>query len=80
MTHVSSPVQRVLHGARVRQLLPAELERLGATRVVLASSATLAHQTPAVQELEQALAEVHRATYTGLIQHTPEEAVAELAG
>ncbi|MGH7692098.1 MAG: iron-containing alcohol dehydrogenase [Candidatus Dormibacteria bacterium] len=79
MTHVSSPVQRVLHGAGVRQLLPAELQRLGATRAVLACSATLAHQTPAVQELERALADLHQATYTGLSQHTPEAAVAELA-
>ncbi len=78
-THTSSPVERVLHGAGARASLPDELERLGATRVVVVSSATLARETPLISELEQAIERRHRATFTKLSQHTPEAAVGELA-
>ena len=78
-THVSSPVERVLHGAGAAGSLPAELARLGATRVVLVSSATLANQTSLISGLEQAIHSTHLTTFTELSQHTPEEAVGKLA-
>lgn len=78
-THVTSPVERVLHGAGASGSLPDELERLQATRVVLVSSATLARETALISELEQAIGSRHQATFTHLSQHTPDQAVSELA-
>lgn len=78
-THVSSPVERVLHGSGAVASLPEELHLLEATRVVIVSSATLYRETPVVAALEQALQPHHLATFTKLSQHTPETAVEELA-
>lgn len=77
--HLSSPAERVLHGAGASQSLPEEVERLGSARVLLVSSATLARETSRISELEQALTSRHRGTFTKLSQHTPDQAVGELA-
>ncbi len=77
--HLSSPAERVLLGAGTSAAVPGELARQGRERVVLACSATLARETPLVRGLEEALGERHRATYTGLSQHSPEAAVLALA-
>ncbi|MGC1193295.1 MAG: iron-containing alcohol dehydrogenase [Candidatus Dormiibacterota bacterium] len=78
-THVSSPVERVLHGRGSARSLPEELERLGASRVVVVSSATLSKETAVISKVEKAIASRHQATFTGLSQHTPDQAVGELA-
>ncbi|MGC2190990.1 MAG: iron-containing alcohol dehydrogenase [Candidatus Dormiibacterota bacterium] len=78
-THISSPVERVLQGPGSARSLPEELDRLGAVRVVMVSSATLARETPLISELEQAIGSRHQATFTKLSQHTPQQAVGELA-
>jgi maleylacetate reductase len=78
-THVSSPVERVLHGAGAVASLAEELHLREASRVVIASSATLHRETPVISDLEQALQSHHVATFTKLSQHTPESAVEELA-
>lgn len=78
-THLGSPAERVLQGAGAVRSLPGELERLGVSRVVLVSSATLKRDTGVISELEQLIARSWRATFTGLSQHTPAAAVEELA-
>lgn len=78
-THVSSPVERVLHGPRAVASLAEELHLREASRVVIVSSATLYRETPVISALEQALQPHHLATFTKLSQHTPETAVEELA-
>jgi maleylacetate reductase len=78
-THVSSPVERVLHGSGAVASLPEELHLREASRVVIVSSATLYRETPVVAALEQALQPHHLATFTKLSQHTPETEVDELA-
>lgn len=78
-THVSSPVERVLHGVGTATSLPEELHLLEASRVVVVSSATLCRETTVVSALELALKSHHLATFTKLSQHTPEAAVEELA-
>ncbi|HUY09333.1 MAG TPA: iron-containing alcohol dehydrogenase [Candidatus Dormibacteraeota bacterium] len=78
-THVASPVERVLHGRGAARSLSEELERLGAIRVVVVSAATLAKETAVISKLEQAIESRHQATFTGLSQHTPDQAVDELA-
>ncbi|HVC22013.1 MAG TPA: iron-containing alcohol dehydrogenase [Candidatus Dormibacteraeota bacterium] len=77
--HVGSPAERVLSGPGAAAGLPKEVERLGRSRVVVVSSATLAKQTPLIKNLELELGSRHRATFRGLPQHTPEAAVTELA-
>lgn len=72
-------MERVLYGPGSAASLASELERLGRSRVVLVSSATLARQSHLVSELEQAIGSGHQETFTGLSQHTPEEAVWQLA-
>ena len=72
-------MERVLHGSGASRRLPEELERIGATRVVLVSSATLATQTPLIAALEREIKPRHQATFTRLSQHTPAGAVKELA-
>jgi len=78
-THVSSPVERVLHGSGAVASLPEELHLREATRVVVVSSATLHRETPVIAALEQELQAHHLATFTKLSQHTPDTAVEELA-
>lgn len=60
--------------------LAAEVERAGATRAVLLTSATLRRETPLVREVEAQLGGRHTATFSGLSEHTPDTAVAQLAG
>jgi len=78
-THVSSPVVRVLAGTGACRLLLDEIERLGASRVVLVSSATLTRETSLPTALEHLLGSRFQQSFSGLAQHTPEQAVAELA-
>ncbi|MGC1184031.1 MAG: iron-containing alcohol dehydrogenase [Candidatus Dormiibacterota bacterium] len=77
--HVGSPVERVLYGPGSVRSLASELESLGRSRVVLVCSATLASRSPLVSELEHGIGSRHQTTFTGLSQHTPEEAVEKLA-
>jgi maleylacetate reductase len=77
--HVSSPVERVVHSAGASRCLPEELDRLGAVRVVMVTSATLAEQTNEISKLELTIKGRHHATFTKLSQHTPDQSVAELA-
>jgi alcohol dehydrogenase class IV len=69
----------VLQGEGAASALPDELERLGRSRVVVVSSATLAKKTSLIESLERRLGSRHQATFNGLSQHTPEAAVTELA-
>jgi alcohol dehydrogenase class IV len=49
------------------------------TKVVLVTSATLASSTDVVTRVEELLRGPHQATFTGVRQHTPENAVHQLA-
>ncbi|MGH7641914.1 MAG: iron-containing alcohol dehydrogenase [Candidatus Dormibacteria bacterium] len=77
--HVTSPVERVLHGPGAARSLLGELETLGASRVLLVSSSTLATGTGLISDLEETIGSRHIGTISNLRQHTPGHAVTQLA-
>lgn len=77
--HQSSPARRVLMGRGALSGLAAEVERAGAVRVVLVTSSTLRQETRLVRGVEEQLGGRHTATFSGLSEHTPDTAVAQLA-
>lgn len=75
-----SATQRIHAAANSAQMLLSEAERAGARRVFIVSGHTLAHKTPHVHALEQALGNRHVGTFTGVGPHTPaDDVVAAIA-
>ncbi len=68
--------ERIVFGKPVASVLPGEVERLGATRVMLTSSNSLARLTDGpLQWAERALGARHAGTFTAIHAHTPREDV-----
>jgi len=65
---------RVLHGAGARALVPDEIERLGAQRVLVVAAPSSAE---VAQDLATTLGERYTATFGRPAQHTPVEVTAE---
>ncbi len=77
--HQASPARRVLLGPGGLSQLRAEIDRAEMSKVVLVASATLASSTDVVSRVEDLLRGPHQATFTGVRQHTPENAVHQLS-
>jgi maleylacetate reductase len=73
------PMARTIYGRAVADVIRDEAERLGARRVFLLASNSLAANTSAVAEIERELGKRHAATFRGIPAHTPESKVLEAA-
>ncbi len=75
-THQYPPMERVLHGQAVAEALPGEVERTGARRVFVVSTASLA-DSPALAGVVAALGGHFAGAFTGVRAHAPRECVIE---
>jgi len=64
-------IDRVVHGAGAVATIPALVDELGATRVMILTGSTLAFETPLVRALEGELGDRHRATFARMRAHAP---------
>jgi alcohol dehydrogenase class IV len=71
-----SPLQRVYSGRPAAQALAEETERLGAQRVFIVSSNTLANKTEEIAHLQRALGKKFVGIYDSIAPHVPREDVA----
>ena len=77
MTHpkpgnvVLTSTERVIFGEPAATAIAAEAARLGATRVMLITSASLASGTDEIARIEAALGDRHATTFTGVQPHVP---------
>ncbi len=73
--------ERILFGQPAEQAVPAEAERLGARRVFLTSSRSLARLADGpLQRIERALGARHAGTFAAITAHSPREDVVAAAG
>jgi alcohol dehydrogenase class IV len=70
-----SPLQRVYSGRPAAQALAEETERLGAQRVFIVSSNTLANKTEEIAHLQRALGKKFVGIYDSIAPHVPREDV-----
>jgi maleylacetate reductase len=70
-----SPMQRVYSGRRAAEALAEEAERLGAKRVFIVSSNTLANKTPELEHLRRALGKKFVGMFDSIAPHVPREDV-----
>ncbi len=70
-----SPMQRVYSGRPAAEALAEEAERLGAKRVFIVSSNTLANKTPEIAHLKRALGAKFVGLFDSIAPHVPREDV-----
>jgi maleylacetate reductase len=75
-THQYPIMERVLHGRPVAEVLPQEVERAGARRVFVVSTASLAG-SPVLAGITASLGERVAGVFTGVRAHSPRECVIE---
>lgn len=68
-------IERVVHGVPAATAVPAEAARLGAARVFITSTKSLARKTDVVEKISKALGERFAGLYDDIPAHTPREAV-----
>lgn len=68
-------IERVVHGVLAEKAVPAEAERLGATKVFIVSTRSLARNTDAVQKIVAGLGARFAGSFDEVPAHTPREAV-----
>ena len=73
------PQDRVIFGRPAAEAVAEEAERLGARRVMVAASRSLAENAAVVRETVAALGARHAGTFTGCREHTPRETVIDAA-
>jgi len=74
------PLERVVFGKPASHAVSEEADRVGATRVFIVASRTLATRTPLVNGIEKALGDRHVGTFDRCIAHTPWPSVIDAAG
>lgn len=79
MIYTYLPLERVIFGTPAAQALAEEVERIGARRVFIVASRTLATQTPLVGEIRQALGARSAGLFDRCVAHTPWPSVAAAA-
>ena len=72
---VMTSTERIRFGERTADALKAEAELLGASRVMLIASSSLASGTDEIAQVEVALGDRHAATFTGVEPHVPRDNV-----
>jgi alcohol dehydrogenase class IV len=73
------PLERVVFGRPAAQAARDEAERIGAQRVFIVASGTLASRTPVVRDITQALASLYVGLFDRCVAHTPWPSVLEAA-
>lgn len=73
------PLERVHYGPGSLAKLPVEVERLGASRVLIVTGRTVAEETPLVERTVALLGPKHAGTFAGVRQHVPQSDVARAA-
>jgi alcohol dehydrogenase class IV len=68
-------IERVVHGVPAEKAVPAEAERLGAAKVFIVSTRSLARNTDAVQKIAAGLGARFAGSFDEVPAHTPREAV-----
>lgn len=68
-------IERVVHGVPAEKAVPAEAERLGAGKVFIVSTRSLARNTDAVQKIAAGLGARFAGSFDEVPAHTPREAV-----
>lgn len=73
------PLERVHYGPGSIAKLPAEVEQLGASRVLIITGRTVAEQTPLVDRAASLLGPRYAGAFAGVRQHVPQSDVAQAA-
>jgi maleylacetate reductase len=73
------PLERVVFGRPAAEAAREEMARLGAGRVFIVASKSLARNTPVVHEIAQALGSHYVGVFDGCVQHSPRTSVIEAA-
>jgi len=73
------PLERVIFGRPAAEAAAAEAARIGAKRVFMVASKSLARETPVVRAIADALGERYVGLFDGCIAHTPWPSVIEAA-
>jgi alcohol dehydrogenase class IV len=73
------PLERVIFGQPAAKAAAEEAARIGARRVFIVASKSLARATPVVRAIAEALGERHAGLFDGCIAHTPWPSVIEAA-
>jgi maleylacetate reductase len=68
-------IERVVHGVPAEKAVPLEAERLGAAKVFIVSTRSLARNTDAVQKIADGLGARFAGSFDEVPAHTPREAV-----
>ena len=68
---VLTATERVIFGQPAAEAIAAEAKTIGASRVMLIASASLAKNTDEIARIEAALGDHHAATFTGIAPHVP---------
>jgi alcohol dehydrogenase class IV len=69
------PVEKIVWGTPAVEVVPAEVERLGAKRVFVIASGTLSRKTDAIDRLAQALGERYAGRFDECREHAPLESM-----
>jgi maleylacetate reductase len=73
------PLERVVFGRPAAEAAREEMVRVGAARVFVVASKSLARDTPVVGEIAQALGSHYVGLFDGCVQHSPRTSVIEAA-
>lgn len=69
------PLERVIWGRPAAEAVAAEAQRLGASRVMIVASGTLAHKTDVIAAIERGLGERFAGRFAECREHTPLDSV-----
>ncbi len=69
------PLERVVFGRPAAEAVVEEAARIGATRVFIVASKTLATKTPVVRTIAEALGRHYVGLFDGCVQHSPRASV-----
>jgi hypothetical protein len=73
------PLEHVVFGRPAAEAAREEMARVGATRIFVVASKSLARNTPVVDEIAQALGSHYVGLFDGCVQHSPRTSVIEAA-
>jgi maleylacetate reductase len=73
------PLERVVFGRPAAEVVVEEATRVGAARVFIVASKTLARNTPVVDTIAQALGARYAGLFDGCVQHSPRSSVVAAA-
>src|ERR1700691_3500775 len=73
------PLERVVFGRPAAEAALEEMARIGATRVFIVASKSLARNTPVIRAIAEALGSRYAGLFDGCVQHSPRASVIEAA-